>query len=135
MPADFWDRAHELFNQARRLTDQGTADFLHRECGSDEALRSEVESLLENHREEFLESPPHLREIDSISSLTWQSKPPPLPESIGGCKIIGLLGEGGMGIVYLAEQREPIRRRVALKLLKPGMDRGRGRPRAQPLYG
>ena len=112
MPADFWDRAHELFNQVRRLTDQGTADFLHRECGSDEALRSEVESLLENHREEFLESPPHLRE----------TKPPPLPESIGGCKIIGLLGEGGMGIVYLAEQREPIRRRVALKLLKPGMD-------------
>ena len=44
------------------------------------------------------------------------------PESIGPYHLLQVLGEGGMGIVYLAEQREPIHRRVALKLIKPGMD-------------
>lgn len=44
------------------------------------------------------------------------------PQRLGPYKILGLLGEGGMGIVYLAEQEQPIRRRVALKLIKLGMD-------------
>jgi WD40 repeat protein/serine/threonine protein kinase len=44
------------------------------------------------------------------------------PDHVGPYHILGVLGEGGMGIVYLAEQREPIARRVALKLVKPGMD-------------
>src|SRR5262249_33979884 len=47
---------------------------------------------------------------------------PPEPEQIGPYAIRGVLGEGGMGVVYLAEQKEPVRRRVALKLIKPGMD-------------
>lgn len=45
-----------------------------------------------------------------------------IPQQIGSHRILGLLGEGGMGIVYLAEQERPIRRRVALKLIKLGMD-------------
>ena len=45
-----------------------------------------------------------------------------LPESVGPYRILELLGEGGMGVVYLAEQTEPVRRRVALKVIKHGMD-------------
>ena len=48
--------------------------------------------------------------------------PDPVPDRIGPYKILQLLGEGGMGSVYLAEQQEPVRRRVALKVIKLGMD-------------
>ncbi len=44
------------------------------------------------------------------------------PKRIGPYKVLEVLGEGGMGVIYLAEQREPIRRRVALKVIKLGMD-------------
>ena len=46
----------------------------------------------------------------------------PIPQRVGPFKILDVLGEGGFGIVYLAEQQEPVRRRVALKVIKPGMD-------------
>jgi len=47
---------------------------------------------------------------------------PGLPERIGAYRVLSLLGQGGFGVVYLAEQTEPVRRRVALKVIKPGMD-------------
>src|SRR4030043_1410394 len=56
---------------------------------------------------------PTLSRIDSVEELGTQ---------IGPYKLLSVLGEGGFGIVYLAEQREPIRRQVALKVIKPGMD-------------
>ena len=56
------------------------------------------------------------------STETVQPRQASLPESIGPYKILERIGAGGMGIVYLAEQSKPLRRRVALKVIKPGMD-------------
>src|SRR2546425_230644 len=66
---------------------------------------------------------PSLPEFRSSEEQTASSSPPDRePERVGPYTILEKRGEGGMGIVYLAEQHEPIRRRVALKLIKPGMD-------------
>ena len=52
----------------------------------------------------------------------WNRVDPPEPKQIGPYRILDQIGEGGMGVVYLAEQTEPVRRRVALKIIKIGMD-------------
>jgi WD40 repeat protein/predicted Ser/Thr protein kinase len=57
-----------------------------------------------------------------LSTLTWTSQQVQAGERFGPYRVVRLLGEGGMGVVYLAEQEEPIRRRVALKLIRIGMD-------------
>ena len=56
---------------------------------------------------------PTLSHINSVEELGTQ---------IGSYKLLSVLGEGGFGFVYLAEQKQPIRRQVALKIIKPGMD-------------
>jgi non-specific serine/threonine protein kinase/serine/threonine-protein kinase len=69
-------------------------------------------------------SEPPINDIPAVSGPDYQegNKPPESLPIIKGYKIIKQLGEGGMGIVYLAEQTEPIKRKVALKIIKPGMD-------------
>jgi serine/threonine protein kinase len=66
----------------------------------------------------------HVRQEDEDPSRTLDAGKPlyEIGSSIGGYKLLSVLGEGGCGIVYLAEQERPVRRRVALKLIKPGMD-------------
>ena len=59
-------------------------------------------------------------DLDSTETVRQQS--PILPERVGPYRILERLGEGGMGVVYLAEQTEPVRRKVALKIIKHGMD-------------
>ena len=61
-------------------------------------------------------------QIESTERIAPGRAKDPLPEQIGPYKILDILGIGGMGVVYLAEQTKPIRRRVALKLIKLGMD-------------
>jgi eukaryotic-like serine/threonine-protein kinase len=96
------------------------AQFLAEACAGNAELRARVEILLAAHERagSFLESPPtglsaHPGErhaLDQVGSM------------IGPYKLLEQIGEGGMGVVYMAEQLTPVRRRVALKLIKPGLD-------------
>jgi WD40 repeat protein/serine/threonine protein kinase len=95
--------------------------YLRGACGNDEALRGRVESLIEAHQEAggFLRDKPN-RENSSAHAQNLSG------ESAGAVidryKLLEKIGEGGCGVVYVAEQTEPVRRRVALKVIKLGMD-------------
>jgi serine/threonine protein kinase len=96
------------------------AAFLDRACGDDPALRERVESLLKSHGEagSFLGKPL----LAQGSTLDYQPVTEGPGTVIGRYKLLQPLGEGGFGAVYMAEQKEPVRRRVALKIIKLGMD-------------
>jgi serine/threonine protein kinase len=87
-------------------------------CGQDSDLRERVAALLCAHKV----SDPLLDPVGASATTNV----PPLAErpgtEIGRYKLLEEIGEGGMGVVYMAEQREPVRRKVALKIVKPGMD-------------
>lgn len=106
----------EIFDAASDLSDleQRTA-FVAKACGHDEALHRRVLELLRAHDTAggFLRPATDRREpLESTD----------LGERIGSYRVIEKIGSGGYGDVYLAEQQEPVRRRVALKVIKPGMD-------------
>jgi serine/threonine protein kinase/tetratricopeptide (TPR) repeat protein len=102
--------------------------YLDQHCGTDAELRRRIESLLRAYDEgqSFLESPPpELRAIaiDGTDSPTIERSIAECPGTvIGPYKLLQQIGEGGMGVVFMAEQTEPIQRTVALKIIKPGMD-------------
>jgi serine/threonine protein kinase/tetratricopeptide (TPR) repeat protein len=96
-------------------------------CGGNEVLRQQVEELIDNHFRagSFLERPAHFDLPTKIGdgSQTGDTVVAEAPGTmIGPYKLREVLGEGGMGIVYVAEQERPVRRKVALKVIKPGMD-------------
>ncbi len=107
-------RAVEIENDAERDA------FFAAACGDDEALRKELGELVAAHGEAgaFLESP--------VADLAATALQPPIGEkpgdAIGPYKLLEQIGEGGMGLVFMAEQSTPLRRRVALKIIKPGLD-------------
>jgi serine/threonine protein kinase/tetratricopeptide (TPR) repeat protein len=98
------------------------AGYLDQACAGDPKLRHQVEELLGAHRQagRFLDD----------AAAAWNAQLPavdaPPAEApgaqIGFFKLLEQIGEGGMGLVFMAEQQQPVRRRVALKVLKPGMD-------------
>lgn len=93
----------------------------------DEAARPEFLAELAESQPDIAErvrrlAAAHERADDAASGWPADSAKAKAPERIGPYKLLERLGEGGMGVVYLAEQREPVRRRVALKLLRPGLD-------------
>jgi len=118
--AERWRRIEELYHSALELDGSERAAFLEQACGSDESLYREVASLLAEapDSEGFLETPAvEVAARDLAASCEQPGHP--LPATIGRYRIIRLLGEGGMGTVYEAEQEEP-RRLVALKVIKLG---------------
>src|SRR5262249_26346230 len=89
------------------------------QCKEDVGLRKQVEALLQAHDypDPFLEAPGPVR----FATLDGQLIERP-GRVIGPYKLLEQIGEGGFGVVFMAEQQQPIRRKVALKVLKPGMD-------------
>ena len=111
----------EVFTEAIQLQDEERIAFLDKVCGKDEDLHRRIEALLRFHERagDFLETPPTASISESRAKVTAGEKP---GDQVGRYKLWSQIGEGGCGIVFLAEQEEPVRRRVALKVVKPGMD-------------
>jgi serine/threonine protein kinase len=114
-------RDEAIFEAALKLPVDQRASYLQNTCGDDEQLRARVEALLRAHQEsgEFLASPAAGRKSTIVLSLPPEEKP---GDRIGRYKLLQQIGEGGCGVVCMAEQEEPVRRRVALKVIKLGMD-------------
>jgi serine/threonine protein kinase/Flp pilus assembly protein TadD len=108
-----------IFQVARRIADpDARAAYLGQVCAADAAMRRRVERLLRVCEEEASFLAPAARAVTV-------DRPAPTEgpgESIGPYRLMETIGEGGMGVVYVAEQHQPVRRKVALKVIKPGMD-------------
>jgi eukaryotic-like serine/threonine-protein kinase len=93
--------------------------YLDQACAGNAALRSDVDALLLAHQKGggILEAP--LAGLDTLEETTPNAV---VGTTIGSYKLLEKIGEGGMGVVYMAEQVRPIRRKVALKIIKAGMD-------------
>ncbi len=118
------EREIEVFNAALELPPAERIAYLDRHCAGDASLRRRVEELLQAGDEAgtFLGSP---AANPPGSGGTPPLAPPPSQkpgDRIGRYKLLQQIGEGGCGVVYMAEQEEPVHRRVALKIIKLGMD-------------
>jgi serine/threonine protein kinase/WD40 repeat protein len=108
----------------QRTSPEARAAYLDGACGTDAALRRRVETLLcaAENAGDFLEQPPTgLRGDQDCAPLAGELSER-AGDRIGRYRLLEKIGEGGCGVVYMAEQEEPVRRRVALKVIKPGMD-------------
>jgi len=120
------NREEALLNAALQLpsTEERTA-YLKEACNDDDELRQRVEALLQAHEQAggFLEQPPAAVSQKTFAITTGMVPVTEKPgDKIGRYKLLQQIGEGGCGVVYVAEQEEPVRRRVALKVIKLGMD-------------
>src|SRR4051812_22097345 len=118
---DVPNRKVEVFAAALQLLPPERADYLKATCAGDAELRERVERLLEAHDRagNFLEQPPVNDRGETRPEASVGEKS---GDRIGRYKILQQIGEGGCGVVFMAEQEDPVRRRVAVKIIKPGMD-------------
>jgi serine/threonine protein kinase/tetratricopeptide (TPR) repeat protein len=125
-----FERELAVFSAARRLPPPERASYLDQTCAGDAALRRRVEELLQasEDAEGFLQEPaPGAQRTDSPSPASTlvpnvAASGEKAGDRIGHYKLLQQIGEGGCGVVYMAEQEEPVRRQVALKVIKLGMD-------------
>ena len=145
--SDLHQNAREIFKACRRAgTPTERAKIIDRECGNDALLRKRVENLLsarEGHRKNPLQQFVALRQQRAVCDpgATQEYDPAATGHEscddfafhhdemdisqhpiIGPYKLLQEIGQGGMGTVYMAQQTEPVKRNVALKIIKPGMD-------------
>jgi len=111
----------QIFTEALRLPPEARLDYVDQTCAGDENLRRKVQALLRaNDRAgRFLDELPSAFAGERVQQVGAIEKP---GDRIGRYQLLKQIGEGGWGIVFLAEQKEPVRRKVALKIVKPGMD-------------
>ena len=120
MPAQI--NLESLFAAAADIDDEARRrEFLASACGDDRGLRQQLEDLLAAHPKvgAFMESHAAAYLVATALHDSIGEKPGDL---IGPYKLLEQIGEGGMGLVFMAEQSQPLRRRVALKIIKPGLD-------------
>jgi serine/threonine protein kinase/tetratricopeptide (TPR) repeat protein len=115
----------ELFLAALAVPPAERAEWLQKNCGNDPKLRRQIERMLAEHEksQSLLDRPAIAagsQEIETIAYIEPASEQP--ATVIGPYKLLQQIGEGGMGTVYMAEQTQPVQRKVALKLIKAGMD-------------
>ena len=108
MADERWTRLRELFDRVRELPSGERDAVLERELANESELRRELDALLRAH--------------DEASGFLAGRPAPASGTVVGAYTLVEPIGEGGFAVVYLAEQVVPMRRRVALKLIKPGMD-------------
>ena len=132
----------QLFNQALEYPSDERSDFLASQCGDDLVLRNRIELLLHAHEnpESFLQEKPGTADHTTVVydralggpklAEPYQTYDPGMIElnltevlgqTIGPYKILQQIGQGGFGTVFMAEQRVPVKRKVALKILKADM--------------
>ena len=113
------NRDVEVFTEALQLPVGQRPAYLESSCGGDEELRRRVEGLLQAHDRvgDFLEQSPE--QATGKVSISIGEKP---GDRIGRYKLLQQIGEGGCGVVFMAEQEEPVRRRVALKIINLNAD-------------
>ncbi|MEW6733365.1 MAG: serine/threonine-protein kinase [Acidobacteriota bacterium] len=120
MTPEDWQRVKELFHSALAQQADERAAFLAEVCGDDLSIRKEVESLIAAYEkeEDFIATPI----FAGAAKLLVDTETKTIEQHIGPYKIIREIGHGGMGTVYLGVRANDFQKRVAIKLVKRGMD-------------
>ena len=121
-----WNRAKQVFHEALEKSGPARDALVASACGHDQQLLAQVNALLKAHDEagDFLASPHGIMSeaARAVAAIAVDEAPEGPGSRIGRYKLLQSIGEGGFGEVFMAEQEEPIHRRVALKIIKLGMD-------------